>query len=679
VEPVTLDGHSSSPVALTALEDLGVPLLMAVEFAPLSLTSVTGRSDGLLSWGDPTGTAAFLLGFDPAGRPTVELRDGQQHATVTGTDSLRLGTWSAFALLVTGRSVELYVDGCPTEAAEWLGGLPATRGQGVLGARYDTAYVEGAIPAEAVSGSLGRLTAESFADEEAARAAARSHVAPAARELDVVAALARLAKADRHRPGYHFMPPAHWMNEPHGAIEVDGIHHVFYQANRKGPFWGGIEWGHAVSADLVRWTHLPPALTPTGNPVAPDGIWSGSSVLDDDGSPVLYFTAGDAGQRPDQSVARAVVRRGPGGPVGWMADAAPLLRMPEEPGLPLVPGQFRDPFVWREGRDWFMLVGVGIRERGGAALLYASEDGVEWCLRGPLLTGDLAAHPQVGEMWELPVLLPVKAEDGTTLHVLCVCPWWTAVPADRVVEVQYWVGEWDPRAGTFRPTHDEPRRLDYGRHFTGPSGTVLADGRTILWSIAQDGRTTEAHLDAGWAHNAGLPLELSLGRDGDLRLRPVVEVARLRAEEMVMLEALTPAQAAVELKGVSGRHVELDVVAGLGSADALTLSFYVDTAGRPCATVTVDVASGTLTLQRPGAEDYDSWSPATHDSGPLSMTEGDVHIHAFVDASMLAVYVNSHRALTTRVYAPEGATGLHISGTPGARLRHLHVWRLETT
>ncbi|WP_411089753.1 LamG-like jellyroll fold domain-containing protein [Streptomyces sp. 061-3] len=110
---------------------------------------------------------------------------------------------------------------------------------------------------------------------------------------------------DRYRPGYHFTAPNHWMNEPHAPIQVNGKYHLFYQHNSHGPYWHNISWGEAVSEDLVHWRDLPVALAPTAGSVAPDGVWSGGSTLDENGVPVLLFTAGNDSQRPNQAVGLA--------------------------------------------------------------------------------------------------------------------------------------------------------------------------------------------------------------------------------------------------------------------------------------------------------------------------------------------------------------------------------------
>ena len=80
---------------------------------------------------------------------------------------------------------------------------------------------------------------------------------------DQMIALRQQLAGDLHRPSYHYLPPGKWMNDPNGLIHWDNAYHLFYQHNPHEVAIVNMHWGHAVSTDLVHWTDLPIALTPT--------------------------------------------------------------------------------------------------------------------------------------------------------------------------------------------------------------------------------------------------------------------------------------------------------------------------------------------------------------------------------------------------------------------------------
>lgn len=77
---------------------------------------------------------------------------------------------------------------------------------------------------------------------------------------------------DPQRPQYHFTATKNWINDPNGPTFYNGLYHLFYQVfisdflnlkyNPNAAVWGDMHWGHAVSEDLIHWTHLPMALYP---------------------------------------------------------------------------------------------------------------------------------------------------------------------------------------------------------------------------------------------------------------------------------------------------------------------------------------------------------------------------------------------------------------------------------
>ena len=67
----------------------------------------------------------------------------------------------------------------------------------------------------------------------------------------------------KYRQKYHFMAPAGWLNDPNGFIYYKGKYHLFYQHNPYDSKWSAMHWGHAISEDLIKWSHLPIALAPS--------------------------------------------------------------------------------------------------------------------------------------------------------------------------------------------------------------------------------------------------------------------------------------------------------------------------------------------------------------------------------------------------------------------------------
>jgi len=295
---------------------------------------------------------------------------------------------------------------------------------------------------------------------------------------------------DPHRPRYHFLPPANWLNDPNGLIHWKGQYHLFYQYNPNGPFWGTIHWGHAASTDLVHWMHLPIALAPTPESADEDGCWSGCAV-DNQGIPTLIYT-GKRGEEEFPCLATS-----PDDLLTWQKYAAnPLI--PGPPSDLQVVG-FRDPSVWQEGDKWYQLIGSGIPEVGGTALLYTSPDLIHWEYMHPLYTGDKNRTDPVwtGSMWECPQLFPLGEK-----HVLLVSVWEHGRPYYAV----YFVGSYVNHR--FLP--ETQCIVDGGGHFYAPQTLRDDQRRRLMWGWLWEGRSIAHQQAAGWAGVMSLPRLLRL-------------------------------------------------------------------------------------------------------------------------------------------------------------------------
>lgn len=460
---------------------------------------------------------------------------------------------------------------------------------------------------------------------------------------------------DRQRPVYHLSPAGKWMNEPHGPLYYDSFYHIFYQANPHAPIWDHLCWGHLRSRDMVHWQDCPLALIPEKESCAPDGCWSGSSVIGKDGVPRIYFTAGDDSQFPNQAVALALPEDG--ALTRW--HTRPQLVQAQDIGWM---GEFRDPFVWLEGDTYFMLVGTGDARNGGGgnAALYSSRDGIQWESHGFFVRYDYASHPEGGHVWELPVLLPLRDETGAvTCHILLFC---ACQIEHGQVETYYFLGHWDPEALTFTRLHDEPRLLDLGGGvFTGPSGLVTPDGRTVVFTIAQGRRGFRAECRAGWAHNGGLPQELSI-RDGQLRLRPIREIEALRGD--VLLSLSDPDGANTQLARHPGDQLCLEYIAG-GDKASVTLC-YGDHRREICYD---------RTAQRLGIRDEQGQALGVFrgEADRVDIGGEPIRFTCYLDRSMLEIYLNGRKSVTLRNYTQEQRY-FQVSGN----VQSLTLWPMDS-
>ncbi|MCL3861220.1 GH32 C-terminal domain-containing protein [Actinotalea sp. K2] len=663
-----------------------------------------GRLQGVLA-GVPTeapvpgGRGTWTLGLDRGGHPVLRWEPcGDAHLdgarpgdrtdrtldVVAPSPVPRLG-WTHLEARVGPADMELLVDGSTVGRAT----LPESDGTGGattvhIGSIAD-AWVERSIRFGFFTGLLAEVEVRGGTTSAPATRGTRP-TAPAADPAEEWRTDQEVFAADRDRPRFHFAPPAQWMNEPHGILHHGGSHHLYYQRNELGPFWGALTWGHAVSDDLVHWTDLGSCLVPADVPWAPEGVWSGCSTTDGDGVPLLFFTAGDDRDDPNQRTgwARPADPTDPDlrdwvpgpGPVTTLHDALPRLRAA---GLEPLPGEFRDPFIWQDGDSWFQVVGGGIEGRGGTAYLFRTSSPTDgaWEFCGPLMVGDHAARPETGVAWELPVLLPVGCDgDGRRKHALFVTPWWPTPCEHSLLYEWYWVGEWDASTATWSPDHEEPRLLDLGGFFTGVTGSVTPDGRTLLWTVTQDLLSEDEHIRRGWAQNAGVPMEIRYV-DGDLRVAPVRELTALREPAAVRRGADDLSQ--VRTVAVdAGPMLDLEVVADVPVGGVIQVDLRVDEQGAAAVRLVVERTGegvGRITVVRQGATE----PHRVLRSGEVILPPAqDVRLQVLVDHSMVEAFVQGRRSVTTRAWAgPQERDLGAVAVEGGAQLKRTTVWPMR--
>jgi len=459
---------------------------------------------------------------------------------------------------------------------------------------------------------------------------------------------------DPHRPTYHFAPPANWLNDPNGLVEWDGEYHLFYQYNPGGPYHGTIHWGHAVSEDLVHWEDRPVALEPEVDGEDRHGCWSGCTVIDD-GVPTFVYTGGD-GNDQLPCLARATDDELD----TWQKSARnPIIESPPERPEILSNddwnAEFRDHDVWRADGIWYHLIGSGTEDGGGTALLYRSDDLLDWTYVGPILVGDRDAD---GPIWECPELL-----DFGDVQLLQVSDY------DKV---SYFLGTFDGE--TF--DRDDSGTLDHGNYYAAQS---IPDGdRYLSWGWIREDRSQAAQWDAGWSGVMSVPRELSITPDGELEVRPTSELARLRGDG-TSIDARDIAPSEPLSLDDAGDALEIELEFQLDGADALELVVARSGDGEERTPIRY-TADGELIVDRSRSSLSDSANaePQSIDDVPQS-DDGIVRLHVLVDGSVVEAFVNNRSCVSSRIYPTRpDSTGVSLKAVGGAvDLRSIDIWSLE--
>ncbi len=468
--------------------------------------------------------------------------------------------------------------------------------------------------------------------------------------------------ADRHRPRYHFLPPANWMNDPNGPIWFDGRYHLFYQYNPNEAKWGDIHWGHAVSADLVHWEDWPVALAPETEGIDTSGCYTGCAFVREDGTPVLAYTGvptreGREGVRSDnQSLAVSH-----DGMFTWeKIEQNPVIAGPPE-GLDVV--GFRDPCVWRERGRWYMLVGSGIEGVGdaGTALLYRSNDLIDWEYAGQLVGGEARSKlDERGGMWECPDFFPLGGR-----RVLLV----SALGRQRYLSGGWTSEEFTPGAEGWV---DHGRSFYAGKSFEGPHG------RRILWGWLRESREQQAQLAAGWSGVMSLPRVLKTRSGGFLHYEPAEELERLRGEHAGHADTNLRAGEDRTLK-MEGDCLELSLEASHAPGSRLTVSVLRSPAGEESTDVYYDGRNERVGIDTIGSS-LDRAVETRDSSGPLTLKPDEpLRLRIFVDRSVVEVFANGRACVTERVYPTRPDSTTVRLGVQGGRatVRRLDIWRMR--
>ena len=421
------------------------------------------------------------------------------------------------------------------------------------------------------------------------------------------------AQADPTHPIFHITSPAQWMNDPNGPIFFKGYYHLFYQLNPIGDGDGPKHWGHVRSRDLAKWEPLPIALAPSTE-LGEAGVWSGCCTLNGRGEPMIFYTSVAQGKSAFDHAEQ------------WAATSDDnLIHWKKSPANPVLSEElhgnkkiydWRDPFIFRDGKKTFLVAGGHLEKQNHAAVnIYEAENSelTKWIYRGVLFelpdpntpTAECPNFFKLGDQW-----------------VLFVSPYG---------HVQYFIGDFD--ATTCRFKSRTQGMVDYGS-FYAPNTMQVPDDRRIVW-----GWINGFPGGRGWNGCLSLPRQLSISRDGKLLQQPAPQLTKLRGKP-IEWPSFPP------LNGLSfmlplPKTNALEIEAQFDLSKSHELKLKLETAGNGNQSIPITVENNLLKV-------LDSEAPLPPEKNQR------LNLRIFIDRSFLEVFANNSICITN-FFSPLGS------------------------
>lgn len=486
-----------------------------------------------------------------------------------------------------------------------------------------------------------------------------------------------------YRHNYHLMPEHGWMNDPNGFSYYNGEYHLFYQYYPHGTVWGPMHWAHAVSSDLIKWTHKEIALKPDQE-YDRNGIFSGTGLQVGNEHWVYYTghidsyldTVYDKGFKkktnPESQDYTPYIRQ-----VQCLAKSADGVTYEKYENNPVVSSEqvpqgirvedVRDPKVWMHNEKFYMAVGAKSTEFIGYVLFYTSTDGVNWEYLNQLTLGK-----DYGTVWECPDLFEL---DGK--HVLLFSPQEKPRIGNRFENVHStmaFIGTFHYDTGEF--IIEQEQELDQGFDFYAPQSLLTPEGKRVMiaWMNMWDMKYPLHELKHGWNGSMTLPRELSL-KNGKLIQKPYPTIEAYQKNQVELHDvSISGDYENSSLHGVSQR---IDIQFEMKDSKQFTMEFFKGENEK--LSLIFDKSRNEMILARRDSE-YAMESLVTKNDFMRSQyvdLSNPVNLTIFLDVSSIEIFVNNGEDVCTSLFFSKELgerVSFHSEGT--THVNKLSKWEI---
>ncbi|KAK1438292.1 hypothetical protein QVD17_04099 [Tagetes erecta] len=361
-----------------------------------------------------------------------------------------------------------------------------------------------------------------------------------------------------YRTAFHFQPPKNWMNDPNGPMYYNGVYHLFYQHNPFGPLFSNqMYWGHSVSHDLINWTPLELAISPT-QPFDINSCWSGSATILPGNKPVILYTGIDSNNRQVQNLA---VPKNSSDPYlrEWVKSATnPVINLPNG----IQHDDFRDPTTAWLGDDgkWRILVGSQ-KDKTGIAFLYQSTDFENWS------THESPLHEVAGTgIWECPDFFPVLVDstngaDTSVLNINSRVKHVLKVGLFDYARDYYLIGDYSSVNEQYVPQNEltlGTLRYDYGKYYASKSFFDPVKNRRILMAWVNESDSEADDIAKGWSGLHSFPRSIWLDQNQKQLVQwPIEEIEMLHENEVGFQNTNLEDASLLEIEGITAWQADV--------------------------------------------------------------------------------------------------------------------------
>jgi fructan beta-fructosidase len=469
---------------------------------------------------------------------------------------------------------------------------------------------------------------------------------------------------EKYRPQFHFSPPKNWINDPNGLVYFEGEYHLFYQHNPFGNTWGHMTWGHAVSTNLVDWTHLPIAI-PEENGIM---IFSGTVVVDQKNSSgfggetgkalmVAIYTGHQEGLNQSQHMAYSVDK----GRTWTKYDRNPVLDLGKK--------DFRDPkvFWYEQDKKWVMVVALPQEKK---VQLYRSQNLKDWTYMS-----DFGPAGDTSGIWECPDLFRVPVQHSRSEYK------WVLMHSPAPY-MQYFVGDFDGTSFKNETPVNEILRPDYGPDYYAaivynnlPTGSApISIGWVNNWDYANDIPTSP------WKGAMSLPRTLQVKKMADkwvLVQEPIGALANKRTSPT---------------KWNNRKFINSFAIPDLGNSWEIDLQWTPSTAGKsgiriggnenPVCLFYFDPLTREIVFERGIGNQFKhpSFNKLKRFSVPITVKENQISVRVFYDNSILEVYINNgEQVITAQVFPEKNNPAIEVFDESGrGKINSLQAWKIQS-